>query len=165
MASVHTSISPAMHLCACIVQVCIVQDHLQGYTRELLNSQHNLSLTKYEWRCVRLHALTFGNAGTAEADAPKPQRIRDRSKMQDAISFRGGLKHHTVISGARHLPWVYRRRAGQQSGRWTREGSPHQTSRHGAGATLEVARQRTGGGRVKTIQLWYNYHTIAAACQ
>ena len=36
---------------------------------------------------------------------------------------RGGLKHHTVISCAWHLPWVPGG-AGQRSGSWTRRFTP-----------------------------------------
>ena len=66
------------------------------------------------------------------------------------------LQYHTVISRARHLSWVPEARGpAKRASRRTREGSPHQTSRHGraraehgAGATLEVARLGTGVGRV-----------------
>ena len=58
----------------------------QGYTRPMLNKEFGLKLTKYEWGCVRLHALAFGNAATAEADAPKPAGLSE-VKLKDAIEF------------------------------------------------------------------------------
>ena len=58
----------------------------KGYTRKQLADAHDLKLTKYEWRAVRLHALTFGCAATADADVKKPQRMSP-SRMKDAIGF------------------------------------------------------------------------------
>ena len=49
------------------------------------------------------------------------------------------------MRGASH---GYQRRAGQQSGRWTREGSPLQTSRHGRGASEARRRSYTRGSEV-----------------
>ena len=112
-----------------------------------------------KWRPV-LSAATFGPrmaagthsrhswskmaAGTVRRDGPLRGPVPNQTPLTPKPEV--ASQYHTVISRARHLPWEPGR-AGQQSGCWTREGSPHQTSRHGraraehgAGATLEVAR-------------------------
>ena len=53
--------------------------------------EHGRSLSRgaprrYEWRAVRLHALAFGNGGTADADHPKPSGMKPEL-LQETIAF------------------------------------------------------------------------------
>ena len=112
----------------------------------------------YRTLAMKLHpdkAMPRGSQGAGIAFAKTTERFIKVSEayetLSDAARRAGYDRERTaghlkvvvfpVWAPARHDRTVnVQRRAGQQSGCWTREGSPLQTSRHGAGATLEVAR-------------------------
>jgi len=71
-----------------------------GFTRAQL-AREGIAVSKREFRAIRLHACEYGAGASAEADAPRPQRINS-AQLKDAVQFlsaKGDLTQLGALDG------------------------------------------------------------------